>query len=160
MIEIDNETKQMIYELYDECISSIEPFHRKLDLFIIPEQLAEKIYQATGLDVLGHWVCLDNYGVAHAIEHHGKSVSEQQRGQVAIEKEDFVTMLDVFLYPDEIISTGKTHKSQKPSLQFIKKIEDKIFVVKEVRTITSQKKQKLSRLIFHTMYKIKADKLA
>ena len=157
MIEIDNEIKQIIYDLYDECVNSVVPFHRKLDLFIIPEQLAAKIKETTEIDVSQHWVCLDNYGIAHTIEHHGKSILEEKRGQVAIVKEDFITMLQVFLYPDEIISTGKTSKSQKPSLQFIKKIEDKIFVVKEVRTITSQKKNKVNRLVLHTMYKIKAD---
>lgn len=65
-------------------------------------------------------------------------------------------MLEVFLHPDEILSVGKTNYSQKPVLQFVRQIGDKIYVVKEVRTITSQKKNKLSRLVFHTMYKIKA----
>ncbi|PWK28241.1 hypothetical protein LV89_01022 [Arcicella aurantiaca] len=160
MILIDNEIRQKIYELYDECISSLEPFHRKLDLFIVPDNLAERIKEATEMDVSGHWVCLDNYGVTHALEHHGKPVSEGKRGQEAVVKEDFVKMLEVFLFPDEIHSTGVTNKSKKPSIQFVKKIEDKIFVVKEVRTITSQKKNKVSRLVFHTMYKIKADKEA
>ena len=121
MIQIDNEIKQIIYDLYDECISSVVPFHRKLDLFIVPQQLAIQINQVTGIDVSGHWICLDNYGIAHTLEHHGRPDSEEKRGQVAIVKEDFITMLEVFLYPDEIISIGKTNKSQKPSLQFIKK---------------------------------------
>ena len=157
MIKIDNEIQQKIYDLYDECISSLVPFHRKLDLFIVPDTLAERIKQATEIDVSGHWVCLDNYGIEHTLEHHGKPVSEGKRGQEAVVKEDFITMLEVFLFPDEIRSTGMTNKSQKPSIQFVKKIEDKIFVVKEVRTITSQKKNKVSRLVFHTMYKVKAD---
>lgn len=160
MILIDNEIRQKIYELYDDCISSLEPFHRKLDLFIVPDNLAERIKEATEMDVSGHWVCLDNYGVTHALEHHGNPVSEGRRGQIAVEKEDFITMLEVFLQPDEILSTGMTHKSHKPSIQFIKKIESNIFVVKEVRTVTSQKKNKVSRLVFHTMYKVKADKKA
>jgi phage-Barnase-EndoU-ColicinE5/D-RelE like nuclease3 len=66
-------------------------------------------------------------------------------------------MLDVILYPDEIRSEGNTNKSQKPSIQFIKKIDDKIIVVKEVRTITSKKTESKSALVFHTMYKTKAD---
>lgn len=155
MIEITEEIKQKIYDLYDECIESLKPFHRKLDLFVVPENLAQQIFNETSIDVSGHWVCIDNYGITHALEHHGNPVSEGKRGQEAVMKEDFVKMLDVFLFPDEIRSTGNTSKSQMPSLQFVKKIEDKIFVVKEVRTITSQKKKKLSRLVFHTMYKIK-----
>jgi phage-Barnase-EndoU-ColicinE5/D-RelE like nuclease3 len=89
-----------------------------------------------------------------------KTPTKAKRGQVALMKEDFITMLQVFLHPDEIQASGKTNKSQKPSIQFISKVEDKIYVVKEVRTITSLKKNKLSRLVFQTMYKIKADKRA
>lgn len=29
--------KKDIYQLYEDCLSSIEPFHRKLDLFIVPD---------------------------------------------------------------------------------------------------------------------------
>jgi hypothetical protein len=159
MILIDNEIRQKIYELYDDCISSLEPFHRKLDLFIVPDNLAERIKEATEMDVSGHWVCLDNYGVTHALEHHGNPVSEGKRGQVAVEKEDFITMLEVFLQPDEIQTVGTSRQTRLPMLQFVKTIDNKVFVVKEVRTVTSKKKNKVSRLVFHTMYK-KADKWA
>lgn len=159
MILIDNEIRQKIYELYDDCISSLEPFHRKLDLFIVPDNLAERIKDATEMDVSGHWVCLDNYGVTHALEHHGNPVSEGKRGQIAVEKEDFITMLEVFLQPDEIQTVGTSRQTRLPMLQFVKTIDNQVFVVKEVRTVTSKKKNKVSRLVFHTMYK-KADKWA
>lgn len=159
MILIDNKIRQKIYELYDDCISSLEPFHRKLDLFIVPDNLAERIKEATEMDVSGHWVCLDNYGVTHALEHHGNPVSEGKRGQIAVEKEDFITMLEVFLQPDEIQTVGTSRQTRLPMLQFVKTIDNQVFVVKEVRTVTSKKKNKVSRLVFHTMYK-KADKWA
>lgn len=159
-MNIDESIKNKIYELYDECINSLEPFHRKLDLFIVLDELAQRILEETNIDVSGHWVCVDNYGITHALEHHGNPISESKRGQVALMKEDFVTMLQVFLNPDEIYASGKTNKSQKPSIQFISKVEDKIYVVKELRTITSLKKNKLSRLVFQTMFKTKADKRA
>lgn len=155
MIEITEEIKLKIFELYEECINSIEPFHRKLDLFVVPENLAKKIFEETNIDVSGHWVCIDNYGILHALEHHGSLISESKRGQIAVGKEDFVTMLNVFLYPDEIKLIGETKKTNKLLIQFIKRIDDKIYVVKEVRTVTSQKKKKISRLVFHTMYKKK-----
>jgi phage-Barnase-EndoU-ColicinE5/D-RelE like nuclease3 len=149
-MKIDESLKNKIYELYDECVDSIEPFHRKLDLFIVPDELAQRILEETDIDVAGHWVCLDNYGVLHALEHHGNPVSESKRGQIAVDKEDFITMLEVFLYPDEIKIIDET---KKVLIQFIKRINDKMYVVKEIRTITSQKKKKISRLVFHTMYK-------
>ena len=65
---ITEEIKQQIYDLYDECFTKIEQFHRKIDLFIIPEELAKKIKEFTNINVENHWVCLDNYGILHAIE--------------------------------------------------------------------------------------------
>jgi hypothetical protein len=157
-MKIDDSIKNKIYELFDECFNSSEPFHRKLDLFIVPNELVLRILDHTNIDVSGHWVCVDNYGILHAMESHGNPTSENKRGQVAITKDDFITMLEVFLNPDEILASGNTNNSQKPTIQFTRKIGDKIYVVKEVRTITSLKKNKLSRLVFQTMYKIKADK--
>jgi hypothetical protein len=150
---IDKEIKNRIFELYDECVNSTEPFHRKLDLFIVPDELARRILGETNIDVSGHWVCVDNYGIIHALEHHGSLIAESKRGQIAVDKEDFITMLDVFLYPDEIKLVGETKKTRRVLIQFIKRINEKIYVVKEIRTITSLKKNKLSRLVFHTMFK-------
>ncbi|MDZ7934825.1 MAG: hypothetical protein U5M51_07665 [Emticicia sp.] len=157
---IEEEIKHKIYSLYDECLDNLGQFHRKLDLFIIPVALAQRIKDITDLDVSNHWVCIDNYGILHALEQHGSPISEAKRGQIALEKEDFFRMLEVFLYPEEIILVGKTSHTQKPILQFIRQIEDKVYVLKEVRTIISKKKNKLSRLVFHTMYKIKATKIS
>jgi phage-Barnase-EndoU-ColicinE5/D-RelE like nuclease3 len=141
--------------LYDECLTNLEPFHRKIDLFVVPELLAKQILEATKIDVTGFWVCIDNFGILHTLESHGNPVSEAKRGQIAVEKIDFVKLLEVFLEPDEIVLVRPASHTQKSLLQFIKKIEDKIYVVKEVWNITSQKKNKKSRLVFHTMYKIR-----
>jgi len=149
------EIKQKIYDLYDECLDNLGQFHRKLDFFIIPAELVQ-IKIITDLDVSDHWVCIDNYGILHTLEQHGNPISEAKRGQVAIEKEDFFKMLEVFLYSEEIVLIGKASHTQKPILQFVRQIEDKIYVLKEIRTITSKKKNKLSCLVLHTMYKIKA----
>ena len=150
--------KADILALYDECLEISTPFHRKLDLFIVPDGLIVRVMQATGIDLTGHWVCIDNYGILHTLEQHGNLLSEARRGQIAVDREDFVLFLDVFLNPDEIKMVGKTKQTNLPLLQFVKTIENKTFVVKEVRSIASSRKKKLSRLIFHTMYKIKAAK--
>ena len=144
-----------IYALYDECLERTNPFHRKLDLFVVPNNLVEKILEATGINVSGHWVCIDNFGIRHTLEEHGSPMSEAKRGQIAIEKEDFSLFLDVFLEPDVIKSVGVTKRTNLPLIQFEKLIDNKKIVVKEVRTVTSRKKNKVSRLVFHTMYKIR-----
>ncbi len=153
-----DDIKDAIYALFEECLNTRKPFHRKLDLFIIPDALAQRVLENTGVNVLGHWVCIDNFGIFHTLEQHGNPLSEARRGQIAVEKEDFVKYLDVFLHPDEIQLSGKTKRTNLPLLQFMKVMDDKKFVIKEVRTIVSTKKQKISRLVFHTMYKIKVSK--
>jgi hypothetical protein len=150
--------KNDIYALYDECLDKTTPFHRKLDLFIVPNALVEKVLTATGIDISGHWVCIDNFGIRHALEQHGSPITEAKRGQIALEKEDFVRFLEVFLDPDEITSVGVTKRTNLPLIQFVKTIDNKKFVIKEIRTISSLRKMKLSRVVFHTMYKMKATK--
>lgn len=156
---ITQETKNKIYDLFDNCLVDIGQIHHKLDLFIVPMELAETILLKTNVDVRGYWVSLDNYGILHTLENHGNPISEAKRGQIAVEKEDFIKMLDVFLYPDEIQSANISKHSKKQLLKFIKTLDDKIYVVKEVRAITSTKKNKISRLVLHTMYKTKAIKV-
>jgi hypothetical protein len=147
--------REDIYALYDACILNAMPFHQKIDLFIVPDKLVETIFEATGIDVSGHWVCIDNYGILHALEEHGSILAEAKRGQIALEKEDFNLFLDVFLNPDIVKHVGFTKRTMLPLIQFEKWLEDRKIVVKEVRTITSKKKNKISRLVFHTMYKIR-----
>jgi phage-Barnase-EndoU-ColicinE5/D-RelE like nuclease3 len=141
--------------LFDACLEEKGAIHQRLDLFIVPETLVLKILKATGIDVKEHWVSIDNYDILHALEHHGNLITEARRGQIALEKEDFCLYLDVFLHPDVIKTVGVTRRTSLPVIQFEKWIDGKHIVVKEVRTITSVKKNKISRLVFHTMYKIK-----
>jgi phage-Barnase-EndoU-ColicinE5/D-RelE like nuclease3 len=150
--------KHDIFELYDECLERKEPFFRRLDLFIVPENLAARVLAATGIDISEHWVCMDNYGIVHALIQHGNPVTELKRGQISLKKEDFVQLIDVFLNPDEILAVGKTNQTNRPIIQFTKILEEKMFVVKEIRTTESAKKNKVSRIVFHTMYKKKATK--
>ena len=157
MIDLEK-TKTDIFALYDECLETKIPFHRKLDLFIVPVDIVERVLLATGIDLNEHWVCIDNYGILHTLEHHGNPLSEARRGQIAVDREDFVRFLDVFLNPDAIELAGVTKQTKLPLIQFVKTIENRVFVLKEVRTVTSTRKKKVSRLVFHTMYKLKAAK--
>ena len=150
--------KENIFALYDECLETHTPFHRKLDLFIVPNGIIERVLSETGVNLEGHWVCIDNYGILHTLEHHGNPLSEARRGQIAVDKEDFVRFIEVFLNPDAMELVGTTKQTKLPLIQFVKTIENSVFVLKEVRTVTSVRKQKVSRLVFHTMYKLKATK--
>lgn len=144
-----------IIDLYEMCIEKTTPFHKKIDICIVPEYLAKMVFEATAIDIGNHWISIDNFGIIHTLQQHSNPITEAKRGQIAIEKDDFLNWIDVVLQPDFIKNIGEIKRSLKPILQFEKTIDSKKIVVKEVRTVTSSKKNKVSRLIFHTMYKFK-----
>ena len=149
------EIKDKINALYDTCLESKIPFHEKIDVCVVPEELAIKVLSSTKIDISNHLITIDNYGIIHTLQQHSNPITEAKRGQVAIEREDFIRWIEVVLQPDETKLIGNTKRTNLPLLQFEKIIENRKIVVKEVRTIQSTKKQKVSRLVFHTMYKFK-----
>jgi hypothetical protein len=155
-MKIEENLIQKIYSLYEECLNRTEPFHTKIDICIVPDELAQMVFEATTIDVSNHWITIDNYGIDHALTQHGNPKSEAKRGQIAVEKEDFIRFIDVVLQPDKILLLENSKRSNLTQIQFEKVIQNKKIVVKEVRTITSKKKNKVSRLIFQTMYKLKS----
>ena len=147
--------KDKINALYDACLESTTHFHVKIDVCMVPEELAIMVMTTTNIDISNHLITIDNYGIIHTLQQHSNPITEAKRGQVAIEREDFIRWLEVVLYPDEVKHLGDTKRTNLPLLQFEKIIENRKIVVKEVRTVQSSKKQKVSRLVFHTMYKFK-----
>jgi phage-Barnase-EndoU-ColicinE5/D-RelE like nuclease3 len=150
--------KQEIMRLYERCITETSPFHEKVDLFVIPHDVAEMVLAKTGLDVSNHLVSIDNYGIMHTLTQHSNPISEAKRGQIAVEKEDFLKMVDVILSPTNIGLLGSTYRAGKPCLFFMKKLENEIVVIKEVRKVSSTKKNKASRLMLRSLYKKKISK--
>ena len=149
------EIENKINALYDLCLETKIPFHEKIDVCIVPKELADKVLTTTNIDISNHIITIDNFGIIHTLQQHSNPITEAKRGQIAIEREDFINWLEVVLNPDEIKHVGNTKRTNLPLLQFEKTIDSKKIVVKEVRTVQSTKKQKVSRLVFHTMYKFK-----
>lgn len=155
----DESLTEQINSLYEECLRRKEQFHSKIDICMVPDALAQTVFEATGVDIANHLITIDNYGIIHTLLQHGNPISEAKRGQIAVEKEDFIKFIEVVLHPDKIILLENTKRSNLPQIQFEKIIQNKLIVVKEVRTVTSKKKNKVSRLVFQTMYKkIKSNK--
>ena len=151
--------KQEILDLYDICIEKTEPFHIKIDICIVPNYLSDLVFEKTGIDISNHLITIDNYGITHAILKHGNIKTELNRGQIDLEKEDFILFFDRIITSDNISFIGKTKKTSLTLLQFEKLLDSKIIIILEVRTIQSKKKNKANRLVFHTMYKkIKSNK--
>ena len=142
-----------INELFEQCLCNSIQFHEKIDICIVPETLVKKILEITNIDISNHLITIDNYGITHTLLQHGNPISEAKRGQISVEKEDFTNFIKVVLMPDKIKLLENTKRSNLPQILFeIGKMNRKI-VVMEIRTVTTKKKKKVSRLVFQTMYK-------
>lgn len=140
-----------IEALYNNCLANPKSPHQKIDICPVPNELAVLILETTGLVVSNFWLSIDNYGIIHTLNHHGNPISEAQRGQIAIEKADFLSFLDVVLFPDEIKLIGNTFQTKLQMIQFEQGTTVRTVVVKELRQV--RKKGKINRLVLHTMYK-------
>lgn len=147
-----DELKRKIEELYDFALNNPENSYQIVDLVEISADLAEKILTATGVDVSGFTLSIDNYGILHTLERHGNPVREKARGQLAVTKTDFTRLLDIVNDYDSIRFDKRAHQNGvfKETFVFMKELENSYFVAKEIRRVT--KKGKRNRLILQTMY--------
>jgi len=74
-----------IGDLYELAVNNLTNEHVILDLGIIDDVLAEKIFVETGVDLTGFVISIDNYGIRHAVERHGDEKKEATQGQVAVQ---------------------------------------------------------------------------
>jgi len=143
-----------IGDLYELAVNNLNNEHVILDLGIVDTELATKIFAETGVDLSGFVISIDNYGIRHAVERHGNSITEIPRGQVALQKSDFYTAIEIVVEANDFrydFRGNINHSNLKESLVFDKIIADcHYFVSAEVRRVV--KRGKLSRLVFQTMY--------
>ena len=99
--------KQEILDLFEICIEKTEPFHIKIDICIVPNYLSDLVFEKTGIDISNHLITIDNYGITHAILKHGNIKTELNRGQIDLEKEDFILFFDRIITSDNISFIGK-----------------------------------------------------
>ena len=139
--------EEQIAELYDLSLNNPDNIHYVLDLYRIDENLGTIILTATGVDVTHFWISIDNYGIVHAHQRHGNPTKEAKRGQIAIEKHHFVTILPIICNADNI---RYDVRNGKEVLIFEKEFDNYYFVLKELRRVT--KKGKQNRLMLQTFY--------
>lgn len=144
--------RKEIKNLYKKSLE-LERSHTIIELISLPEEVCRIIENDCELYVFDILVCIDNYGIIHTLKHHGNPVSEAKRGQIAVNELDFENLVDVLLRPDTVSRAGESKRTKLPLIQFVKEIEDLYFVVLELRIVSSSKKNKKSKLVFHTMYK-------
>ena len=75
---------------------------------------------------------IDIYAIKHIFKEHGNVKKEDSRGQIAVQDNDILLLVDVLQEPDLVFSSGN-NKLGKETITFVKMIEDKYVVVQEVR---------------------------
>ncbi len=100
-----------------------------------------------GFDLTGYKRKIDNYAVKHIFKKHATQ-KEKLRGQIHITEDDFLFYDDIVTNYDKIAKSHKT-KIGRDAIIYMKKYEDTIYVIEEVRN-------KHKELVPTTMYKTKA----
>ena len=75
---------------------------------------------------------IDIYAIKHIFKEHGNVIKEDSRGQIAVQDDDILLLIDVLQEPDLVFNSGN-NKLGKETITFVKMIEDKYVVVQEVR---------------------------
>ena len=72
------------------------------DVVQVPEQQAAFILQTFGISVEGYFHILDNYALRHVQIRHGNPQIEISRGQIPVQREDFLLIPTLILEPDAL----------------------------------------------------------
>ncbi|MDZ7934045.1 MAG: hypothetical protein U5M51_03560 [Emticicia sp.] len=81
----------------------------------------------------GYSFQIDIYAIKHILKEHSNQSKEDSRGQIAVNDEDILLVLDVLQLPDLILNSGK-NKLGKETITFIKQIDNRYVIIQEVRT--------------------------
>lgn len=101
--------------------------------FEIPERVISLMKNELDINVEGYQYQIDIYAIKHIFKEHGDKIKEEKRGQVFVSENEILLIIDILENPDIVINSGK-NKLGKETITFIKVIEDKYLVIKEVRT--------------------------
>ena len=152
------EQMQSIGELVDFVLKNPTTTETKfVDYEVVDSAGAEKIEQATGINVKDFTRRLDTHAVQHIFKEHGSAEQEATRAQLPITKEDFERIPDVLKTPNIIVKGGISKMNKLPTIVYIKRINGFIVVIEE---IMESKKRETKRLPLLSMrkHKVKPNK--
>jgi hypothetical protein len=105
----------------------------------------------TGFDLTDFERTIDNYSIKHTLKKHGNAKTESNRGQIAVEEQDFEHIPEIVANADIILSNEKNDLGNT-LIKYVKDLfSTNYFYVEEIRT---GKKQ----VNLQTLYKRKVRK--
>lgn len=124
--QLDNWANSSRIEIYEndmqlrafvgDCLSGAIQY-KKMYFGMVPENMAQDIKRATGLDVEGFNCSLSSNEVNKIFKSHGKESGEKTRGQRAVTTDDIVKIPYVLENADEIERSSKLYNG-KPAIIF------------------------------------------
>lgn len=115
-----------------KILSNQSNIQEKYSLGKLSSEEIEAIKNKLDIDLTGYNRVIENFGIYHALKHHGNIRTENARGQIPINLEDFEKIPQITKEPDDIKNLGKS-KRGGIVLQFIKRIGNLFFYDEEVR---------------------------
>ena len=144
--------KSKIKKLVKFALSDRLNQHKEIVIGNVSKRQADFFLEEIGIDLENAERCLDTSAIRHIIKEHGSEKTEQARGQVPINLDDFELITSILENADEISYKGKNRLQQDTFVY--KKIQD-IYVVMEAVRLSKKKGNKIS---ICTMYKIKGSR--
>lgn len=137
------ENDEQLSQFIDDALNK-KNLNKKIYFGKAPDELADKVFQETGIDIKNKNVALPAKSIVHIIGRHGSEDVEAPRRQSSITKEDFFNIPETIENPDDIKLDSKLYNG-RPVLKFIKNQNGKT-------TIVSYVSQKHMDLAIQTMY--------
>lgn len=120
-------------ELYDEALGKPSNVKKSIWLGEVSDQLAADVKKATGIDINGFGMTVDNFTIIHANKEHGNEKSEAARGQSALTREDYLKIPEILQNYDSVEDGGKS-KDGIPGVLITKRFNGTIYYVAAIRT--------------------------
>lgn len=90
----------------------------------VPDDVAQRVYHDTGVDIRGYTAVLHGDSVRHMFKNHGDTAKEATRGQIALTPEAAANIPQILSAPDRVSLSGNTDARGLPTLLFEKEVGD------------------------------------
>lgn len=90
----------------------------------VPDPVAQKIHEDTGLDLKGFGVMMNGDDVRHIMKNHGDAATERSRGQIAITPNDIARIPEILASPDRIYTSEEMDGKGRTAIIFEKQMGD------------------------------------
>lgn len=98
----------------------------------VPDNTARRVFEDTGIDIIGYQAILPSDNVRHIIKNHGDAASEAARGQSAVTADDIALIPQVLSAPDHVRLSPNRDSRGRNVLVFEKRIGDQYVTMQAV----------------------------